>query len=232
MKRMSLIILIVVSTAVICLTGAATQTQRPVPQTTMTTAQRQQLALEKTTTTQQRLNRYFHSDVIPKLRNCWSRLLGKGTIEFEHSYRKDASGKWIADKLTASRSTLRRGQEAVALQCMRDAVRGTAFPVEGGDGNARGYTINWTWPVPFPTNSVELTSAMFASKPKGGGGGGCDGRGALAKCYICDNKTCVKVCVGYKTCKIYTTLNGTFCTESEDCASGGPFGVTGGSVIY
>src|SRR5687768_6241836 len=44
MKRISLILVVLVSSAVIGLTGVSTQTQRParqVPQTTMTTAQRQ-----------------------------------------------------------------------------------------------------------------------------------------------------------------------------------------------
>ena len=231
MKRLSLTIFILASTAVICFTGAATQTQPPVRQLPQTTAQRQ-LALEKTTTTQQRLNRYFHADVMPKLKNCWSRLQGKGTIEMEHSYRRDANGKWVAAELTIGKSTLAKEQNAVALQCMQDSVQGTAFPAEGRDGKGTSYVANWTWPVPFPANADTLTNNMFSAKPKGGGGGGCDGHGALAKCWTCDNGKCLKVCVGFKTCKITFFKGISYCGTDGDCASGGPFGVTGGVVMY
>jgi len=197
----------------------------------MTTAQRRQIALQKTTMTQQRLNRYFHAEVMPNLTNCWSRLQGRGTIEIAHSYTKDVSGKWIADKLTVGKSTLPRGQDAVALQCMQDSVRGTSFSSDSGDGKGDRYLVNWTWPVPFPSDATTLTSAMFAAKPKRGGSG-CDGRGAPAQCFICDQKSCLRVCVGYKTCREYTSGEGAkFCTESDDCASGGPFGLIGGGVI-
>src|SRR5437016_280938 len=136
------------------------------------TYQEQQLDLEKSVTTQQRLNRYFHSSVIPKLKKCWSRVQGRGTIEIEHTYTTDASRKWVVDKLTVGKSTLPRGQDAVALQCMQNSVRGTSFPAVGDESNARTYIVKWTWPVPFPANAAQLTSAMFAARVNNGGGGG------------------------------------------------------------
>jgi hypothetical protein len=192
---------------------------------------KEQQAFERTLTTQQRINRYFHGDVVPNLKNCWSRVQGQGTIALKYTYTR-ASGKWMFDKLEVSQSTLPRGQDAVALRCMQDAIRDTSFPVEDGEGNQSSFVLNWNWPVPFPANANELTSTMFAAKGKGGGGGtgGCDGRGAQAKCFTCsqDANSCLKVCVGYDFC----TLSVHGCTGSNACASGGPFGVAGGAIMY
>ena len=69
---------------------------------------RQRIGLEKTITTQQRLNRYFHGDVVPKLKNCWGRVQGRGMIALKYTYTK-GSGKWIFGKLEVSQSTLQRG---------------------------------------------------------------------------------------------------------------------------
>ncbi len=193
----------------------------------------QRIGLEKTITTQQRLNRYFHGEVVPKLKDCWSRVQGKGIIALKYTYTK-GSGKWMFDKLEVSQSTLPRGQDAVALRCMQDAVRGTSYPVEEGEGAQNSFVLNWSWPVPFPANANELTSAMFAARAAGGGGGGtggCDGEGTAAKCYTCsqDAKSCLKVCVGYNSCLLSP---GTFtpCTAAGSCASGGPFGVASGFI--
>jgi len=193
----------------------------------------QRIALEKTITTQQRLNRYFHGDVVPKLRDCWSRVQGEGTIAVKYTYTK-GSGRWMFDRLEVSQSTLPRGQDAVALKCMQDAVRGTSYPVEQGEGNQNSFVLNWNWPVPFPANATEQTNAMFAARAAGGGtgGGGCDGQGTAARCFSCDHESksiaCLKVCVGYTTC----TLGETYCRAEGSCASGGPFGVAGGYIMY
>lgn len=51
---------------------ARSQTRRPNPTQspqTVTVAQPDQVELQSTVTTQQRLNRYFHSSVMPKLKN-------------------------------------------------------------------------------------------------------------------------------------------------------------------
>jgi len=190
-----------------------------------------QVALQKTITTQQRLNRYFHGDVVPKLKNCWGRVQGRGTIALKYSYVKGGSGKWMFDKLEVNQSTLPRGQDEFALRCMQDAVRGTSFPVDQTEANQNTFVLSWSWPVPFPANANELTSAMFAARSAGGAGtgGGCDGHGAQAKCFTCQGATsCIKVCVGYATC----TLGATYCRSENSCASGGPFGVAGSGFIY
>src|SRR6266404_6006092 len=162
MRRLHLVVVAVLILGALIFTYSRAQqrrvTQTPQVASRMTDGQR----LQRTITTQQRINRYFHGSVVPKLRNCWSRVQGQGTIAIEHTYTRDASGKWVVEKLTAGKSTLPRGQDAVALRCMQDAVRGSSFSVEGSDGDSKEYVVKWTWPVPFPANMVEQTRTMFA----------------------------------------------------------------------
>ena len=228
------VVLITVMSMMLLSAHSRTQNaNRRIPHPPAETLTREQ-AFEKTITTQQRLNHYFHGDVVPKLKNCWSRVQGKGTIALKYTYTK-GSGKWMFDKLEVSESTLPRGQDAVALRCMQDAVRGTSYPIEQGEGNQNSFVLNWSWPVPFPANANELTSAMFAARAAGGagGGGGCDGHGAKAKCYTCSGGSCIKVCVGYDNCHIVYGKEDNGCSEyGLVCASGGPFGVAGGYIMY
>lgn len=189
--------------------------------------------LQRTITTQQRINRYFHGSVIPKLRSCWNRVQGQGTVAIEHTYTRDASGRWVVEKLAVSSSTLPRGQDAVALQCMQEAVRATSFPVEGGDGDSKQYVVRWTWPVPFPADMTEQTRAMFAAKD-GEPGTGCGGKGTPAACWECVYQKdgipkCKQRCDGYKECN-YGPQNS--CQTVYSCTTGSPFGVAGRGVIY
>ena len=194
---------------------------------------KEQAALKHTITVQQRINRYFHSDVMPKLKNCWGGVQGSGTITLKYTYNKVARSRWGLATVAVNNSTLAKAEEAVALKCMQDSVRGTSFAVEGSDRDERGFVLNWSWPVPFPDNADELTRTMFLAKGSGDTGG-CDGHGATAACYTCTrptpySTTCSKVCVGSSTCK----NNSDGCYEYNSCASGGPFGVgSRGISIY
>lgn len=167
MRRIYIVtfVVLILGALIFAYSKAQQRRQPQVPQVAsrMTNEQR----LQRTITTQQRINRYFHGSVIPKLRNCWSRVQGRGTIAIEHTYARDASGKWVVEKLAVGKSTLPRGQDTVALQCMQDAVRGSSFPVEGDDGDSKQYVVKWTWPVPFPANMTAQTRAMFAAKNAG-----------------------------------------------------------------
>ena len=184
---------------------------------------------QTTITTQQRLNRHFHNNVIPKLRNCWSRVKGSGTIQINHNYARDASGNWVAKQLTVGKSTLPRGQEAVALRCMQDAARDSSFPVASADGDSKEYVVKWTWPVPFPANAEEQKRAMFAGTTHGASGG-CDGHGGPPSCYVCSysGNACFDSCNGYHECRV----QGGGCGASRRCTSGSPFSVVGRGVIY
>ena len=69
-------------------------------------------------------------------------------------------------------------------------------------------------------------------KDNGGEGTGCDGKGTTAKCFTCKGSTtCLTVCVGYKKCDLVSNPKEISCTASQKCASGGPFGLIGGSAI-
>jgi len=225
MKRISIIVIATLSLALLVYAHSRThhaKSETPAPEPPTVAPQ------DRTVATQDRINRYFHRDVIPRLRDCWKGVQGAGEIEMKFTYTRAGSG-WTWERLERSSSTLPGGQDAVAVRCMQDAVRGTSFPVAEGDTGgsvARNkFVVNWNWPVPLPANSAE-----FAAKKSGGGKtGGCDGGGTAAKCYTCDDDyQCIKVCVGFANC----TTGSDGCGASDKCASGGPFGVFGGTIIY
>lgn len=184
--------------------------------------------------TQKRINRYFHGAVVPKLKSCWDRVQGKGTIEIKYLYANNGKGGWAFKTIHGSDSNLPKGQEEVALSCMRKAVAGTSFPREKTE-KAASFLISWVWPVPFPPDADQQVARMWGSS--GGEGGGCDGHGAQARCLTCSGSplNCVYVCVGSDTCEVQATKPGGFnsiCSEGGQCASGGLFGLAGVMVIY
>jgi len=237
MKRISLI---VVASLVLALLVYAhgraphAKSETPAPQPPTIAPQ------DRTVATQDRINRYFHRDVIPRLRDCWKEVQGAGEIEMKFTYRRAGSG-WTWERLERSSSTLPGGQDAVALLCMQEAVRGTSFPVGEGDSaggsgavvaDANKHVLHWNWPVPLPTTSVEF--AEFRKKAGVGKTGGCDGHGAAARCVTykqspgqCECAS-AKVCVGYDRCNVQAGA----CSLVGECSSGGPFGVSGGTIIY
>jgi hypothetical protein len=193
--------------------------------------------LKESVATQKRINRYFHSVVMPKLKNCWNRIQGNGTIEIKYSYEDKGKEEWAFQTLNVGKSDLPKGQDEVALACMQEAVASTSFPKEKTDRGGASYSINWSWPVPLPPDAAEQAEAMFRSN--GGVGGGCDGHGAAASCVTCSGQpvSCTAVCVGGDPpCDIKENpLPGGFsriCTVGSGCASGGAFGVVGGMFIY
>ena len=128
-KRMTLIITIMAGLSVTALLFAQSQTPRTTTRVPQVTSRINEQRLLRTITTQQRLNRYFHNDVIPKLRNCWSHLRGVGTVQIDHNYARTDNGRWVVKDLTVGSSTLPRGQEPLALRCMQEAVGSSSFPV-------------------------------------------------------------------------------------------------------
>ncbi len=188
---------------------------------------------QATVGTQKRINRYFHGIVVPRLKSCWSRLSGKGTIEIRYLYGGGAKG-WSFQSIQASRSDLPGDQEKAAVACMQQAVAGTSFPKEKAE-KGRSFSISWVWPVPMPPDADQQVARMWGLS--GGEGGGCDGHGAAARCLTCKGSplTCVYVCVGADTCEVQATKPGGFdsiCSEGGQCASGGSFGLVGTMAIY
>lgn len=184
--------------------------------------------------TQKRINRYFHGVVVPRLKPCWDRVQGKGTVEVKYLYADNGKGGWAFKTIHGSKSDLPKGQGQAAASCMQKAVAGTSFPREKSEKGA-SYLIGWAWPVPFPPDAEQQVARMWDSG--GGQGGGCDGRGAAARCVTCSGspQTCVYVCVGYSSCEVQATKPGGFnsiCTEGGQCASGGLFGLAGVMSIY
>jgi hypothetical protein len=215
-----------VAVAVVALASCATGQQRPPAD---------KGRLDKAVAEQKRVNRYFHDVVLPKLRPCWDRVQGKGTIEIHYLYEADANRGWAFKKLNGGKSTLPAGQHEAALDCMRQAVAATSLPMEGGDAGG-AYSISWEWPVPLPPDATQQAEAMFRAVG-GGGGTGCDGHGAAARCISCGTGTsCMTVCVGYDTCTIPAPSPDPsvvrMCMEQGKCASGGPFGVVSGAAMY
>jgi len=210
-----------VALSVLLLTSAPRQT----PQAAERQPTTQPSAFARTIATQKRLNRYFHAAVVPKLRACWNRVQGAGTVAIEFTYARAGSG-WVPERLGVHRSTLPRGQEAVALQCMQDSVRATSFPVEQGEAAQSKFVVTWSFPVPWPADASARASAMFSSK--GGTGTGCDGHGMPATCLTCSNYQCIRVCIGKQEC---TQAQGG-CFARDYCASGGLNGLAGGMVMY
>ena len=183
--------------------------------------------------TQKRINRYFHTVVVPKLKTCWEGVQGKGLIEMKYWFEDDSKAGWAFKTLKGGKSNLPKGQDEVALACMQKAVAETSFPKESDTGAS--YVINWDWPVPLPPDAAQQVERMVGSG--GGEGTGCDGHGASARCVTCSGhpQTCIYVCVGADTCEVATSPPGGFdsiCTEGGKCASGGLFGVVGGMVMY
>lgn len=240
MKRISVSILAILALALLVSAYSRAMQSgavKNVPMTAQTIASQtatpaQRFTIEKQVSTQQRINRYFHGSVVPKLKSCWSNIQGKGTITFRYTYTK-AGASWTFNRLETDQSSLSGDQNAVALKCMSDAVRGTSFPADTTENIGTTFVLNWKWPVPFPANAAQLTTAMFAARlsQSTDSGSDCDGNGTAAKCYTCDlNNNCKKVCVGYKDCKL-TAGTKADCTASGFCASGGPFGVSGSRLV-
>jgi hypothetical protein len=190
---------------------------------------------QATVGTQKRINRYFHDVVVPKLKPCWDqRVRGQGTIEIQYRFTKSANGRWAFSALKGGDSNLPKDQQGPTLACMAKAVSATSFPAEKGD-TGRSYLLVWEWPVPLPPDADQQMARMIGAS--GGEGGGCDGRGARARCVTCSGSplTCVYVCVGSDTCEVGATTPGGFdsiCTEGGQCASGGLFGLAGTMAIY
>jgi hypothetical protein len=193
--------------------------------------------LKESVEAQKTINRYFQDVVIPKLKPCWDRLQGTGTIEMTFAYVKAAEG-WANETVEAGESSLSPEQRAAAAKCMQEAVQGTSLPIPSR-GSDESYALHWSWPVPLPANAEE----QFAEMQKDNGGGlgstGCDGHGAAAKCVTCAGQplSCIAVCVGGKPPCTMTEnpLPGGFsrtCTVGTGCASGGLFGVVGGALRF
>jgi hypothetical protein len=114
--------------------------------------------MEKTIAAQEIVNHYFYTSVTPKLRTCWDRVQGEGTIEMAFTYRKSGD-RWVFESVKAIRSSLPEDQSAVAVQCMQDSAGATSFTLsEKDDGSKKfgEFVLKWTWLVPLPGEGSEI----------------------------------------------------------------------------
>ena len=196
----------------------------------------QSTSCEKAIATQNRINRYFHHAVVPKLKNCWDRLKGQGTIAIEFNYKRGGSG-WATERMKVHRSTLPEGQDAIAFQCLQDSVLGTSFPIEEDDGSAEEFLVNWSWPVPLPKDINAVAQRMIDT---GGGPGPRDCGGSEGPAPACQDcwfipftniSLCIPTCVGYTNC-IREEAGCRMGPIEPRCVTGSLFGNLGGIIMY
>src|SRR5687767_4638902 len=135
----------VASLSLIALVFAYSQSPLQSAQTRQTATTTERFTIERQIGTQQRINRYFHGNVVSKLKNCWGNVQGKGTIAMKYTYTK-MGGRWVSRRPETDRSTLPRGQDTVAKGRMSGAVRGTSFPVDAAESTEKTLVISWNWP--------------------------------------------------------------------------------------
>jgi len=98
---------------------------------------------------EERINRYFHEDVIPRLKESWRTLRGEGAIVVRHQYSRKDYGDWVPDKLEVFRTSLSEDQTEYALEYIREAVYGTSFSPDKWDREETEFVLFWEWPVPL-----------------------------------------------------------------------------------
>jgi hypothetical protein len=185
--------------------------------------------------TQNRINRYFHQAVVPRMAGCWSRIAGAGTVAMHLEYQRTGE-EWTPGPSVVRSSTLPRGEDDAALDCLRKAVEGTTFAVEPTDGESQQFNVNWSFPVPWPRDLSEaaLRMASTGREPSAGECGGSEG--PAPACFQCgfipllSLALCAPSCTGYTDC---TLLTRTSCHHSGTrCVTGSVFGNIGGIVAY
>jgi hypothetical protein len=180
---------------------------------------------ERTEAAQQRIAGAFYSSIVPKMKSCWVRVNGKGAVQFKYTYRKQGND-WVWQGVELDGTSLEKGQEAAALQCMQEAASGSTFPVtpEEVARNSNELVIYWGWPVPLPKDITQL-ARMATSHTE---------ESCLKLCKDCvpNNERvseCVSSCKGFIGCVQDGT--GTGCKMSgAECVSGRSGPAMGGVI--
>jgi hypothetical protein len=113
--------------------------------------------LEKTIASQQTVNHYLFTSVTPKLRTCWDKVQGEGTVDLALRYRR-SEGHWVFERADSIRSTLPPEQAAIALGCMQESAAGSSFDLDEPPGGKdfEQFVLKWTWLVPLPPEGSEV----------------------------------------------------------------------------
>ena len=185
---------------------------------------------------QNRIGHYLQESVVgPKLRSCWSQLQGEGAIAMDFTYRKSGDS-WAFDRLSVTKSTLAKGQDFIAQQCMADSARATAFPVDSKEGLemvAEQFVVRLSWPVPLPAVGAQMSSDQIARMTGTSGGG----LGDVAGCSECVSRTeypyglkCEsRASGGHLDCREHST---NVCSTAPTACLRGTFSGTSGVVMY
>ena len=201
------------------------------------------IAFEHAVATQDRINRYFHHAVVPKMADCWARLSSKGNVAVRFQFQRYGD-QWVPETSEVRSSTIPPDEAAFALRCLQDAAQDTSFEVEASDGESTSYVVNWSFPVPWPKDDAEAI-VVAIDNGGGGSGGGCGGSENPPACFDCHIvfwpvvfSLCVPACVGYLDCVLDENGNGCHLGRSGEpepgirCVTGRVFGNMGGVVIY
>jgi len=183
---------------------------------------------------QARFSATFYNTLVPKLKNCWTGIDGKGEVLFKLSYRLNGD-HWEWQQAEVEKTDVSDKAKAAALDCMQGAGRSSGFPANSNEQLARQkeYVVHWGFPVPFPGNSTEL-SAMMISTGSGGTNPECP-----KSCFDCQGTPgvpgttkCVATCSGYQTCQEDGSGNGCKMTPvGGKCATGWSGFWSGGGFI-
>jgi hypothetical protein len=172
---------------------------------------------KRTAAAQNRIAGAFHTSIVPKLKPCWDRVKGKGEVQFKYTYRRQGNN-WVWQGQELDGTSLEKGQEAAALQCMQDAASDSKFPLEPEEvaRDSKELVIHWGWPVPLPADTAQL--ARMIVDP--GGPGECP---KLCKdcAYnpVTHKSFCASACSGYTGCVEDGTGTGCRMTRPE-CVTG------------
>ena len=184
---------------------------------------------------QDRINKYLHGDVVPKMAKCWETLTGKGSVAISFDFRRDKD-RWALGDAKLHDSSLPEGEGELAMHCLKEAMLDTSFAVTDIDAESVAKGVNWSFPVPWPKSEAEAVQLAIDT---GGGGGGCGGtEGPAPACWDCvyapgRPTTCKAFCTGYKTCSANSDGHGCNMTPiSPTCVTGSVFGNAGGVVMY
>jgi hypothetical protein len=120
--------LLMVMLAIALQPSARGQTRETCFQTDQQSAVVTSVSFAEAVATQDRINRY-HRDVVPKMRDCWDRLTGRGQISVRLQYDRYGD-HWIPGPGALRSSTLPAGEDERALQCLQAAVSDTSFAAE------------------------------------------------------------------------------------------------------
>jgi hypothetical protein len=186
---------------------------------------------EQAVATQQIVNHFFHTDIIPKIDSTWNAMpdSGKSVVYHYVFLRKDST--WHFNSIETDSSDLSERSDSIALSIMSAALVRSSFPVEERLAKDSAFHLFWIWPIPFPEGEYDTTKQEFIARLNTGGGnrGGCDGYGVRARCTMCGtNNDCPLVCVGSLECD--NQADGS-CWAMGVCASGGPFRRTVANLI-